>query len=393
MPETKVARFLLLPELKIRGMYKVKPSHSRIHVHKESQFEICPRCATPSSVIYDRRWVKVMDAPVRSTQIELRINKRRLYCKKCRKPFTEPVGGIKKGQRTTQRYRREVLWAAENFSDLKRVQRNYRCSSGFIYKALYEQLKLRVSHRINYPWPKTIGIDEHFFTRRKGFAEFATVVTDFNNKRLREVVHGKTKYDLFEKLSHIEGRTNVANVALDLSDTYKSFAKEFFPNAKLIADKFHVLRLLSPSINKRRTAITGDKRTNPIRRMLLKNRRRLRYFERGALDRWLALYPELRELYEAKEALSRFYRIKGIGHASRILTKITDAMALSKLPEIKRLRRTLMKWRSEILNYFENRITNARTEGFNNVAKLVQKRAYGYKNFENYRLRLLNACA
>ena len=43
------------------------------------------------------------------------------------------------------------------------------------------------------------------------------------------------------------------------------------------------------------------------------------------------------------------------------------------------------------VNYFKNRITNARTEGFNNVAKLLQKRAFGYRNFGNYRLRLLYA--
>ena len=68
-----------------------------------------------------------------------------------------------------------------------------------------------------------------------------------------------------------------------------------------------------------------------------------------------------------------------------------DQMAHTKLPEIKTLRRTMLKWSEEILNYFKTKITNARTEGFNNLAKLYQKRAFGYKNFENYRLRLLNA--
>ncbi|MBK9039460.1 MAG: transposase [Bdellovibrionales bacterium] len=72
---------------------------------------------------------------------------------------------------------------------------------------------------------------------------------------------------------------------------------------------------------------------------------------------------------------------------------MTDQMALSQIPEIKTIRRTLMKWRNEILNYFVNRITNARTEGFNNVEKLIQKRDYGVKSFILYRLRCLNACA
>ena len=90
--------------------------------------------------------------------------------------------------------------------------------------------------------------------------------------------------------------------------------------------------------------------------------------------------------------LSFLNRTKGYERAKRALTAFTDALARSELPELKKLRRTLMSWRKEILEYFRTRLTNARTEGFNNVAKLVQKRAYGYRSFRNYRLRLLNAC-
>jgi transposase len=68
-------------------------------------------------------------------------------------------------------------------------------------------------------------------------------------------------------------------------------------------------------------------------------------------------------------------------------------MARSALPEVQRLRTTLVRWRCEILAYFLCRLTNARTEGFNGKAKLVIRRAHGYKSFANYRLRLLNACA
>jgi len=50
-------------------------------------------------------------------------------------------------------------------------------------------------------------------------------------------------------------------------------------------------------------------------------------------------------------------------------------------------------WRHAILEHIATGLTNARTEGFNNKAKLVKKRAYGYRSFRNYRLRLLNACA
>ena len=154
---------------------------------------------------------------------------------------------------------------------------------------------------------------------------------------------------------------------------------------------FHVLRLLNPAINRRRKGITGDKRKNPLRKMLLKNGAKLHPFERKAIWTWLNDHPELKEIYFYKEAMHRLYRCKGYARAKSSLINLLDQMASSKVSEIKTLRRTLLRWSEQILNYFKNRITNARTEGFNNVAKLVQKRAFGYRNFGNYRLRLLYA--
>jgi len=268
-------------------------------------------------------------------------------------------------------------------------------SAGYVFKTLYEQLEIELKRKINYPWPSTIGIDEHSFRRNKklGFTEFASIIVDYKNKRPFELVEGKTSADLHAALAHIEGRQNVSNVILDMCDAFKGFAKEFFPNSKIIADKFHVLRLLTPAINRRRKEVAGDRRKNPIGRLLLKNGYKLDSFKQQIVWRWLEDHPELKEIYSWKERLHLFYRIKGSNRAALVLTAMTDEMAKSEIKEIKTLRKTLMKWRREILAYFETGLTNGRTEGFNNLAKLVQRRAFGYKNFRNYRLRFLNACA
>lgn len=107
-----------------------------------------------------------------------------------------------------------------------------------------------------------------------------------------------------------------------------------------------------------------------------------------ALGTWLSNYPALRELYEAKEALAAFYRIRSHKQASRSFTAFTDRLAHSCVPELQTFRTTLMRWRKQILAYFRTRSTNGITEGFNGKAKLVKRRAYGYKSFTNYRLRL-----
>lgn len=392
MPQGRLTRFVLPKETELVGLVRSEKYQAHFTVKKVSREEVCPRCATLSRSKYDRRTVVVRDAPIRGHGVFIKIEKHRYYCKPCRKPFTEPIDGVLPKKRTTQRFRRDLLWACENFADLTKVRRAYNCSSAFIYRVLYEQLELKL-RQYQYPWPRVIGIDEHFFSRRNGFSEFATVITDMTHKRLRAVVHGKTRHQLAEQLSNIEGRENVRWVAMDLSDTYKGFIFNHFPNAQIVADKFHVLRLLTPHLIKRRKDFATDRMSSKAKRWLTMSSKNLDYFDRKAIWKFLADKPQLKELYDWKERMFALYRIKGYERAKKALEYMLIDMEKSVLPEIKTLKRTLTRWKQEVLNYFIHRLTNARTEGFNNVAKLVQKRAYGYKSFRNYRLRLLSACA
>jgi transposase len=66
----------------------------------------------------------------------------------------------------------------------------------------------------------------------------------------------------------------------DMCDPFRTFARRIFPNAVLVADKFHVLRLLSPSINRHRRLVEGDRRSATLRRLLLCSRYRLEYADR-----------------------------------------------------------------------------------------------------------------
>ena len=393
MPHRILTQTVLLPELELENFYRQK-LHIQLYVNKKPLPEVCPRCATLSTTGYDKRRIRLKDAPLRNRAVTLWLTKRRLFCKPCKKPFTEPISGVRKGRRTTERYRRDLLWACENYTDLKRVKKSFRCSSGFLYQAFYEQLELKRRKNV-YPWPEIIGIDEHSFRRNKRFGrtEFASLIADYKNKRVFELVQGKTTAELSLALAHLKERENVQYVILDMCDPFKNFAREYFPQAHIIADKFHVLRLLTPALNRRRKAIAGDRRKYLIGRLLLRSRHKLDYFTQKAIALWLEPHPELKEIYETKERLHSFYRIRGYRKASDALTALTDDLARSHLPEIKTLRKTLMKWRQEILAYFFTGLTNGRTEGYNNLAKLIQRRAFGYKSFQNYRLRLLSACA
>lgn len=117
----------------------------------------------------------------------------------------------------------------------------------------------------------------------------------------------------------------------------------------MVADHFHVVRLLNPVINKARKDITGDRRSNPVRKLLLMNGQRLEYYERRALHQWLDHHPRLKEIYSFKEALHSLYSSRGYNRVRRALIALLDRMAGSTLPEVQKLRKTLMKWKKETI--------------------------------------------
>lgn len=401
MSEKNVTQSLLLPDLRFVKETWVKKTRY-IYCEKVSEFEVCPKCGTKATSIYDHRYVRPRDQPIRNKFVTLIIKKRRFKCsnKNCAKIFTEPVGGINKGFRTTQRMRSHIRYCASRFMNLKEVKNTLSLSNSTIYKAFYQQIELELRKSQN-PWPKTIGIDEHSFQRNvKGpRREFVTVFIDYTNKRMKEVVLGKSLADLnYSHIAQIPGRENVKNVIVDLSPTFRTFAQDFFPNARLIADKFHVVKLMHPYLNELRKEtvemyMLNKSRKNPINKLIYKYRKKMDYFTRRAVDKFLELNDDLREVYHYQQRLYRVYKVKGYKRAKKSLITLLDDMAHSKQQRVLSYRRTLLKWKNEILNYFSsNKLNNGRTEGYNCKAKLIQRCAYGFRSFKNYRLKLLYHC-
>lgn len=394
-PENYVLRRLILPDLKLIFVEKISSKTFHYHCEKKTEWEVCRKCPTKSYSIHDHRIVTIREQKFRAKNIRLIIKKRRFRCPNCKSVFTEAIDGIKVGLRTTENYRGQLLHDFKHFENTKDVAKQNRCSSTLVTKVINERLDLELRKTKNTPWGKTVLIDEHGFKRnkKKSRKQMVTSFVDNGRKCLRELAPSKNAIDMEKAIEHIPGRENVSHVVIDMDDTFKNFATDFFPNARIVVDKFHVIRLTHPAIRKYRKEVTGDKRSNPIRHLLLKNRDRLESYQKRAVSRFCKENPNVNEVYWFKERISSFYRIKGYKQARRIFIKITDDMAKSTLPEIKTLRRTLMKWADAILRYFKTGLTNARVEGFNRKCKLIQRKAYGFKSFPNYKLRALYLCS
>jgi transposase len=167
-----------------------------------------------------------------------------------------------------------------------------------------------------------------------------------------------------------------------MCEAFRNFVKNNFINAKLTIDKFHVLRLISRPFSRCRREKIGHLKSNPQSRILFKREETLELEQKVQIAEMINLKgnENLKKYYNVYQSLHRFYGTRGYKRGKKKLEKIIATASESKLKPIVTLSETLTKWKEEILNYFSTKLTNAKTEGFNRLAKLLQRRSFGFKN-------------
>lgn len=96
------------------------------------------------------------------------------------------------------------------------------------------------------PCPQVLGIDEHFFSRKGGYA---TTFADLKNHKVFEVVLERSEESLKSFLKRLVGREKVKVVVMDQSETYRALVKKYFPQAMIVTDRFHVIRLFNQHLS------------------------------------------------------------------------------------------------------------------------------------------------
>lgn len=392
MLDQHISTFLIGKKLKFISAKRFSKGYMW-EVEKTRVHDICLRCGSRETVKAGKCTTTVREEPVREQALWLRIHKHRIYCKTCKKTFTEPVEGIWPKRKSTQRFRKFIAQSCARITDLKTVSNVYSVSHGFTYQVYYEQIETKLKEfKSQVAFPEVLGIDEHFFKRQKGKTQFVTMLTDLKKNRIFDLVEGKDHKSLQKGFEKTSGAENVKIVVMDMSSTYRSFVQKYFPNAIIVADKFHVLRLYSHLIMKEGKKIHGHRQELQTRKKLLYSRMNLDYSVRSEIDFYLRSHTKLNELYRFKEKLFELYRTKGLPRATRSYENLIKQMKESSNEGVQSVLGTLTRWKKEILAYFDCGYTNAFTERMNGTGKLVQRRAFGYKNFKNYRLRTLSAC-
>jgi transposase len=245
------------------------------------------------------------------------------------------------------------------------------------------------------PAPRVLGIDEHFFTRKKGFA---TTFCDLNKHKIYNLALGRSDSALKPHLERIPERYRTKVVVMDLSETYRQIAKKYFPNALIVADRFHVIRLVNHQFMRSWQLLDPSGRKNRgLLSLIRRHEKNLSEEQKTNLRKYLKLNPVLEEIYDFKQRLCELLGTKAVTQVSARpvvydFLEMISKLRATTLEPLRNLGQTLFEWRNEIARMFRFTKTNSITEGFHNKMEMLSRRAFGFRNFENYRMRVLALC-
>lgn len=362
-----------------------------IHAGMYQRIHKCPRCKEQTSKIHDYRTQQIKDISAFGEMVVICLRKRRHICPACGKKFYEEVSFLPKYHRMTSRLAAYVISALKEIGSMKGVAQRTNISQSTVAR-IFDHVGY-----FNRELPRVLSIDE--FRGNAGGEKFQCIVTDPENKKVLDILPNRKTDDLTGYFLKYDNRKEVQYVVIDMSGPYKSLAKSLFPRAKIIADRYHVIRQVIWAFENVRKAEqtkfhdTRRKYFKRSRKLLLKKPLNLSPEEAAQVAAMLDVSERLRYAYHMKNEFHKFMECTNREDAKKQLG-IWNMMAIGyKLPEFQACTQTFINWQNEILNSFDHHYTNGFTEGVNNKIKVIKRNAFGVRNFKRFRNRILHVMA
>lgn len=245
---------------------------------------------------------------------------------------------------------------------------------------------------------KRLAIDELYLGKQH---KFVTLVLDLDTRAVVSMAPGRGLAGLqgfFLRLKRAEAK--IEAVATDMAGGYIAAVLKYLPKARLVFDHFHVIKLMNEKLTVLRRdlhrELSGQMHKDVlkgIRWMLLKNPENLQQNEqvdeRQRLEEALRLNKPLATAYYLKEDLRQFWSQKSILAAERFLDDWCCRANASGIRVLQTMAKTLKAHRQGMLNWYIEPISSGPLEGINNKIGALQRRAYGYRNYEHLKQRIL----
>lgn len=366
----------------------------------------CPSCGV-RAVGHGRSEVHVRDLAIRGKPVRLVWRKRRWRCGDpdcATKTFTETSELVEAS--LTKRAAEEICrLVGQEGRSVASVARTFGLGWHATWAAVVRHGTPLVEDRRRLHRVRALGVDEHKMLAASPthHTVYATQFVDLDRGILLDVVKGRSAASVSDWLDERTRyfKDHVEVTAIDPHAGYYRALSTSLPKTTVTIDVFHAVKLANACIDhvrrrvQRETLGRRGRRDDPlygVRRLLTRGYERLTDRALARLEhalRWGDPYDEVGAAWALKEQLRTVYAQRTLTAARRELAFFYELAKDAGTPEVVRLARTIRRWEPQILNYFRNRRTNARSEAQNLITEKLRRIAHGMRNFENYRLRLL----
>jgi len=307
------------------------------------------------------------------------------------------MNGIKKWSRSTEPLKNNIFYTCSRGFTNADAAHESGISVASVERYYHQMVQQRISHQKNRLCPRYIGIDEHRFSKNIGFV---TTFCNLEKHSVFDISPGRSEAELLPFLRTLQGRKRVKVVCMDMHAPYRKMVRKWFPNAKIVADRFHVIKLINHHFAKTCKLIDEENLAwggGGLIRIMCTKPENISAQKREKLDLYFKEQHAIKNLWLFCQELAELFRNKGKNPAAcrkliRDLLKRIEMLRSSPFRPMQTLGRTLKNWLNPVVRMFRFYRSNGILEGFHRKIKLIQRRAYGFRNFENYRLRVRVLC-
>lgn len=363
-----------------------------LHVQTKERIKVCPKCGTCHFVKNGYRIRDFVGLPIGGKKVIIRMKVQRYKCRDCDFDQQERISFATGSRSYTHRFAKYVVDLLRGMT-LRDVS-NHLGVSWDTVKEIHSTYLERHYSLPSLENVENIGIDE--FAVRKGRV-YKTIVVDLDSGRILYVGDGKGADALtgFWKKVKRKG-VRIRNVATDLSAAFIASVMENCPDATLVFDHFHMVKLMNEKLDDiRRKVYSMEKDVN--KRKVIKGTRYLLLASgadifdeqhRNRLDNALAMNEPLSKAYYLKEQLREIWMQPTKSIAEEVFDDWVRQAEQSKIPQLTKMAFTMKAFRRGILAWYDCHLSTGKVEGINNKIKVMKRNAYGFRDDRYFTLRL-----
>ena len=386
----------------------IRKQTCEIHLKRSPDKSLnCYRCGSMLERSRGRHHMKLETLGVMGYRCFVNLWREKADCPKCRKARSEHIEFIAK---ETPHLTQDYAWWIGKMCEMaatSRVAEFVKQDNMTVRRVDMERLQ-RMLQYYKIPEVTRISVDE-VYARSKGKEgesrddRFFTVITDLKTHKVIWVGDSRKK-EALEQFFTIIGKKACSKIlvaAMDQHEAYRSAVKKHCKNATVVWDRFHLVQSFNNALNEDRKylhekATKGSREKfltlGKFRFIFLKKSSKRSQREEQHLEEAIANNDLLLNLELIKERFLTFFEAKDEVEGWLILSEIGKWIQAIQAPSLLRWWINFTKEWPTVKNYFSCRVTSALSEGINNVIKSLKRRAFGFRNMEYFKLKILQAC-